>query len=80
VRVEDNALDLVICWHGGDHSELEVRKNRTGQRRWCAEGETIDLVRVLARQMPDEAIAADTVGAAISGPQTAPSRPATPSR
>jgi excisionase family DNA binding protein len=58
VRIEDNALDLVIRWHGGDHSALKVKKNRTGQHRWSAEGETIDLVRVLARQMPDKAIAA----------------------
>jgi excisionase family DNA binding protein len=57
VRVEDNALDLVIRWHGGDHSALKVRKNRTGQHRWSAAGETVDLVRVLARQMPDKAIA-----------------------
>ncbi len=57
VRVEDNTLDLVIRWHGGDHSALTVKKNRTGQHRWSAEGETIDLVRVLARQMPDKAIA-----------------------
>ncbi|WP_240543101.1 hypothetical protein [Bradyrhizobium canariense] len=35
-RVEDTELDLVIRWHGGDHS---------------------DLVRVLARQTPDNAIA-----------------------
>lgn len=57
VRVEDNALDLVIRWHGGDHSTLKVKKNRTGQHRWSVDGETIDLVRVLARQMPDKAIA-----------------------
>jgi len=57
VRVEDNALNLVIRWHGGDHSALKVKKNRSGQHRWSAEGETIDLVRVLARQMPDKAIA-----------------------
>src|SRR5271168_1856793 len=57
VRVEDNALDLVIRWHGGDHSALKVRKNRTGQHRWSAAGETVDLARVLARQMPDKAIA-----------------------
>ena len=57
VHVEDNALNLVIRWHGGDHSALKVRKNRTGQHRWSAAGETIDLVRVLARQMPDKAIA-----------------------
>ena len=57
VRVEDNVLDLVIRWHGGDHSSLKVKKNRTGQHRWSAAGETVDLVRVLARQMPDKAIA-----------------------
>jgi excisionase family DNA binding protein len=57
VRVEDNALDLVIRWHGGDHSALKVKKNRSGQHRWSAPGETVDLVRVLARQMPDKAIA-----------------------
>jgi excisionase family DNA binding protein len=58
VRVEDNVLDLVIRWHGGDHSSLNVKKNRSGQHRWAAEGETVDLVRVLARQMPDKTIAA----------------------
>ena len=57
VRVEDNALELVIRWHGGDHSALKVKKNRTGQHRWSAAAATVDLVRVLARQMPDKAIA-----------------------
>jgi len=57
VRVEDNVLDLVIRRHGGDHTALKVKKNRTGQHRWSAAGETVDLVRVLARQMPDKAIA-----------------------
>ena len=38
VRVEDNALALVIRWHGGDHSPLKVRKNRSGQHRWSADG------------------------------------------
>jgi hypothetical protein len=58
VRVEDNALNLVIHRHGGDHSALKAKKNRSGQHRWAAEGETIDLVHVLARQMQDKAIAA----------------------
>lgn len=33
VRVEDNALDLVIRGHGGDRSALNVNKNRSGQHR-----------------------------------------------
>ena len=57
VRVEDNELALIIRWHGGDHSPLKVRKNRSGQHRWSANAEVVDLVRVLARQMPDKAIA-----------------------
>jgi DNA invertase Pin-like site-specific DNA recombinase len=57
VRVEDNALDLVIRWQGGDHSGLKVQKNRAGQHRWSTDADVVDLVRVLARQMPDKAIA-----------------------
>jgi excisionase family DNA binding protein len=58
VRVGDDALDLVIHWHGGDHTALKVRKNRAGQHRWSAAADVVDLVRVLARQMPDKSIAA----------------------
>jgi hypothetical protein len=57
VRIEDNSLDLVIRWNGGDHSAPSVKKNRSGQHRWSASGEIVDFVRVLARQMPDKAIA-----------------------
>lgn len=58
VRVSDQTLDLLVHWHGGDHTALKVRKNRTGQHRWSAAADVVDLVRVLARQMPDKAIAA----------------------
>ena len=58
VRVGENMLELVVHWHGGDHTALTVKKNRAGQHRWSAAADVIDLVRVLARQMPDKAIAA----------------------
>ena len=58
VRVEDDALDLVIRWAGGDHTPLRVRKNRAGQHRWSADADVVELVTVLARQVPDKAIAA----------------------
>jgi excisionase family DNA binding protein len=58
VRVEIDALDLVIRWAGDDHTALRVRKNRTGQHRWSVEADVVDLVRALARQMPDPSIAA----------------------
>lgn len=34
-----------------------MKKNRAGQHRWSTDADVIDLVRVLARQMPDKAIA-----------------------
>jgi excisionase family DNA binding protein len=57
-RVEGEQIGLVLHWQGGDHTALTVKKNRIGQHRWVVEGETEALVRELARQMPDKAIAA----------------------
>ena len=57
VRVGDRILDLVIHWEGGDHTSLQVQKNKCGQHRWSTAADTVDLVRVLARQMPDRSIA-----------------------
>jgi excisionase family DNA binding protein len=58
VRVEEDALSLVIRWAGDDHTSLRVRKNRVGQHRWGTDADVVELVTVLARQMPDQAIAA----------------------
>ena len=56
-RVEDDQIHLVLHWQGGDHTELRVRKNRTGGHRWALDGETKALIQGLARMMPDQAIA-----------------------
>ena len=58
VRVQDDTLDLVVRWQGGDHTAMRVAKNRVGQHRWSTEADVVELVSVLARQMPDQAIAA----------------------
>jgi excisionase family DNA binding protein len=58
VRIQNDVLDLVIRWVGGDHTPLQVRKNRAGQHRWSTDADVVELVTVLARQMPDQAIAA----------------------
>lgn len=58
VDVVGDALELVIHWRGGDHTRLSVRKNRAGRTRWATDADVIDLLRVLARQMGDTAIAA----------------------
>ena len=57
VTVEASRLRLVLHWQGGDHTRLEVAKNRTGQNRWKTDVETVQLVRDLARILPDHSIA-----------------------
>jgi excisionase family DNA binding protein len=58
VDVVGEELELIIHWQGGDHTRLMVKKNRVGHTRWTTDADIVDLVRVLARQMPDESIAA----------------------
>ncbi len=58
VDVVGDTLELIIHWQGGDHTRLTVKRNRAGQTRWTTDAEVVDLVRALARQMPDETIAA----------------------
>lgn len=58
VRVGDEAIELVIHRQGGDHTAQKTRRNRTGQHRWRTSADVIDLVRVLARRMHDNTIAA----------------------
>lgn len=79
VDVSDT-LDLVIHWHGGDHTRLAVKKNKSGHNRWVTDTELVDLVRHLARHMPDETIAATlnrcgkSTSHAIAGPVCASAR------
>jgi excisionase family DNA binding protein len=58
IDVVGETLALVIHWQGGDHTEMKVKKNKVGQTRWMTDAGVLDLVRVLARQLPDNAIAA----------------------
>ncbi|MGF6313593.1 excisionase family DNA binding protein [Bradyrhizobium sp. i1.8.4] len=58
VDIVDDTLSLVIHWQGGDHTRLIVKKNKVGLTRWAVAADTLDLVHVLARQMPDQSIAA----------------------
>jgi excisionase family DNA binding protein len=57
VTIEGNRLSLILHWQGGDHTRLEVLKNRSGQNRFKTEMETVQLVRELARLLPDHSIA-----------------------
>ena len=58
VKLDDDGIRLVLHWQGGDHTQLSVPRNRTGQHRWRTDTGTEDLIRALARRQTDGAIAA----------------------
>jgi DNA invertase Pin-like site-specific DNA recombinase len=57
VDVVADKIELVIHWHGGDHTRLSVKKNKHGQNRWTTDADVVEFVQLLARHMPDKAIA-----------------------
>ena len=56
--VVDDRVELLLHWRGGDHTRVSVPRNRRGQTRWRSDAEVHELIRALARQQPDGAIAA----------------------
>jgi len=57
VTVAPGQLLLKMHWKGGDHTTLEVVKNRVGQHRWKTDTATEQLICDLARLLPDGNIA-----------------------
>ena len=57
VRIDGGFIEMILHWRGGDHTALKVRKNGAGKHRWTIPGDTLSLVRELARVMPDRQIA-----------------------
>jgi len=53
----ERTLEVLIHWAGGTHTRLHVPRNRTGEHRRCTAREVVDVVRDLARQLPDAQIA-----------------------
>ena len=51
-------IELLLHWRGGDHTRLSAPRNRAGQHRYASDAEVQDLIRALARQQEDGAIAA----------------------
>jgi DNA invertase Pin-like site-specific DNA recombinase len=58
VNENDHETTLLIHWAGGRHSELRVKKNRTGQHARCTSLEAIEVMRQMAVGHTDEQIAA----------------------
>jgi excisionase family DNA binding protein len=57
VDENNHELVLLIHWAGGRHSELRVKKNKTGQHRYCTSMEAIEVLQQMAGAHTDEQIA-----------------------
>lgn len=53
----DQSIELVIHWKGDKHSTLYVRRNRIGEHRYTTDREVVEVIRDLARVLPDSQIA-----------------------
>jgi len=54
---EGETIRLVLHWQGGDHTQVEFQKIRTGEHRYATDRDLVEIIRVLARIEPDERIA-----------------------
>jgi len=54
---EGETIRLVLHWQGGDHTQLEFQKIRSGEHRYVTDSDLVEIVRTLARIEPDARIA-----------------------
>ena len=54
---EGETIRLVLHWQGGDHTQVEFQKIRTGEHRYVTGKDLVEIIRLLARIEPDERIA-----------------------
>jgi len=54
---EGETIRLILHWQGGDHTQLEFQKIRSGRHRFVTDDGLVEIVRVLARIEPDARIA-----------------------
>ena len=54
---EEETIRLVVHWEGGDHTQVEFPKVRSGRHRYVTDDELVEIVRRLARIEPDARIA-----------------------
>lgn len=57
VTSEESTICLVLHWQGGDHTQLQLPKNRTGHHRFVTDSDIVEIVRALARIETDARIA-----------------------
>ena len=54
---EGDTIRLVLHWQGGDHTQVEFEKIRSGAHRYVTDKDLVEIVRMLARIEPDARIA-----------------------
>jgi hypothetical protein len=54
---ESETIRLVMHWQGGDHTQVEFPKIRTGQHRYVTSNNIVEMIGKLARIEPDARIA-----------------------
>jgi excisionase family DNA binding protein len=54
---EGETVRLVLHWQGGDHTQVEFQKLRSGKHRYAAGRDLVEIVHALARIEPDARIA-----------------------
>lgn len=54
---EEETIRLVVHWEGGDHTQVEFPKIRSGRHRYVTDDDLVEIVRRLARIEPDARIA-----------------------
>ena len=57
VTSEGETIRLVLHWEGGDHTQVEFPKIRSGRHRYVTDDHLVEIVRRLARIEPDARIA-----------------------
>jgi len=58
VTSEGDSVRFIVHWHGGDHTELRLKRMLTGRHGHVTNAETIELITSLARLQSDARIAA----------------------
>jgi len=54
---ESETIRLILHWQGGDHTQIEFEKIRSGRHRYVTDDALVEIVRMLARVEPDARIA-----------------------
>jgi DNA invertase Pin-like site-specific DNA recombinase len=57
VDMDNFLINFTIHWEGGVHTQLCVKKNRTGEHRNSTDKATVEIVGELTKILPDKAIA-----------------------